>query len=480
MRRKMLVSLFLLGLLPAATHAEDARAILEKTRAKQLERWQGVDAYLVDQTTAGTRMALLYERVESKGPDGRPFTSFQPSLTGGVGASAGGVGGRPMSPAELEQFAQGQEMVGEGLGKGIEDGLEKAGLPRGLLGASGSDPTATFDPRVMMGANAQFLRGAAQGQEALSAQRDQDQRAAAADMADFSEKARLVGREEVDGRAAFHVRAEGLNRTQRSDDGEFTLQSVSLWLDASEYVPLRTKIDGVATSEGKTRPIAIERFDRDYRKVPGSRMYEPYRHVMRISGVMGPEEQQQMREAQAQMAEMEQQLAAMPEGQRQMIMRQMGPQMQMMKSMAAGGGFETVTEVHQITINPEAGAAQPAAGPAVAMPGASVAAAAPATAAAPAAATSAGAPAGPDAVRAARDACLQEKMAQAQAAQKKKRGLGTLLNAASRTAGLLGNYGVAKTATDVATASATADDLASAARDLGLTEDEIAECEAAR
>jgi hypothetical protein len=71
-------------------------------------------------------------------------------------------------------------------------------------------------------------------------------------------------------------------------------------------------------------------------------------------------------------------------------------------------------------------------------------------------------------------------MAKAQAAQKKKRGLGTLLNAASRTAGLLGNYGVAKTATDVATASATADDLASAARDLGLTEDEIAECEAAR
>lgn len=116
-------------------------------------------------------------------------------------------------------------------------------------------------------------------------------------MAGFAEKARLVGREKVDGRDAFHVRADGLNRTQRTDDGEFTLQSVSIWLDTGEYLPLRTKIDGVATSQGETRPFTLERFDSDYWRVAGSRMFEPYRQVMRIAGVMTPQQQQEMREA---------------------------------------------------------------------------------------------------------------------------------------------------------------------------------------
>lgn len=116
-------------------------------------------------------------------------------------------------------------------------------------------------------------------------------------MAGFAEKARLVGREKVDGRDAFHVRADVLNRTQRTDDGEFTLQSVSLWLDTGEYLPLRTKIDGVATSQGETRPFTLERFDSDYWRVAGSRMFEPYRQVMRIAGVMTPQQQQEMREA---------------------------------------------------------------------------------------------------------------------------------------------------------------------------------------
>ncbi len=476
MHQTALVSLAILALIPAPLLADDARTILEKARAKQVERWEGVDSYHVDQTSGGTRMALRYERVESTGPDGRPFVSFQPSATAGASGNTGLAQGQPMSPAELEQFAQAQEMVGEGLGKSIEDGLEKAGLPRGLLAASGSDPTATFDPRVMMGANAQFLRGAAQGQKTLAAQRAEDQRAAAADMADFAEQARLVGRERIDGRDAFHVRAEGLNRTQRTDDGDFTLQSVSIWLDTGEYVPLRTKIDGVATSQGETRPFTLERLDSDYRAVAGSRMFEPYRQVMRIAGVMTPQQQQEMREASEKMAEMEQQLAQMPEGQRQMVMRQMGPQMQMMKTMAAGGGLEVVTEIHQISINPASSSSLAPAQPGAILPVAGTTAVAPAAAGAAAVPSAAAAPADPDAARQAEEACLKEKMAKAQAAQKKKRGFGSLMSAANRAAGLLGNQDLAKATGDLYTASATAGDLASAARDLGISEDEIAAC----
>ncbi|MDH4048036.1 MAG: peptidoglycan-binding protein [Gammaproteobacteria bacterium] len=82
----------------------------------------------------------------------------------------------------------------------------------------------------------------------------------------------------------------------------------------------------------------------------------------------------------------------------------------------------------------------------------------------------------PAAVQAAQQACLQEKMNAAQASNKKKRGFGRLLSAVTRSAAQSGNYDLARTTGDIYSASATADDLSAAAKDLGLTEDEIAEC----
>jgi peptidoglycan hydrolase-like protein with peptidoglycan-binding domain len=83
----------------------------------------------------------------------------------------------------------------------------------------------------------------------------------------------------------------------------------------------------------------------------------------------------------------------------------------------------------------------------------------------------------PAALQAAQQACLQEKMAAAQEAQKKKRGLGRLLSAVTRTASQHGNYEIAQKTQDIYSASATADDLAAAAKDLGLTDDEVAACQ---
>ena len=83
----------------------------------------------------------------------------------------------------------------------------------------------------------------------------------------------------------------------------------------------------------------------------------------------------------------------------------------------------------------------------------------------------------PAALQAAQQACLQQKMAEAQAAQKKKRGFGRLMRAVTRTAWQSGNYDMARTVNDIYSANATADDLAAAAKDLGLTEDEVAACQ---
>jgi peptidoglycan hydrolase-like protein with peptidoglycan-binding domain len=83
----------------------------------------------------------------------------------------------------------------------------------------------------------------------------------------------------------------------------------------------------------------------------------------------------------------------------------------------------------------------------------------------------------PEELKAAQQACLQQKMEAAQAAQKKKRGFGRLLSGVARLAGQSGNFDLARKTNDVYRAGATADDFAQAAKDLGLTEDDIAACQ---
>ena len=83
-------------------------------------------------------------------------------------------------------------------------------------------------------------------------------------------------------------------------------------------------------------------------------------------------------------------------------------------------------------------------------------------------------------LKAAQQACLQEKYEAAQESSKKKRGFGRLLRAVSRTASQLGGNELANqiytTTYVVYGANATAEDLKGAAEDLGLTEDDIEEC----
>jgi len=96
------------------------------------------------------------------------------------------------------------------------------------------------------------------------------------------------------------------------------------------------------------------------------------------------------------------------------------------------------------------------------------------------AATAAPAANDPAALQAAQQACIQDKMAAAQASQKKKRGFGSLMRAVGRTAGRLGGSDTARaisqTTYDIYSVNATAADLDSAAKDLGLTTDDLEEC----
>jgi peptidoglycan hydrolase-like protein with peptidoglycan-binding domain len=83
-------------------------------------------------------------------------------------------------------------------------------------------------------------------------------------------------------------------------------------------------------------------------------------------------------------------------------------------------------------------------------------------------------------LRDSQQACLQEKYAAAHESQKKKRGFGRLLSAVSRASSTFGNSEIARDVSrvsyDVYQANATAADLEAAAKDLGLTEDDIEAC----
>ena len=170
-------------------------------------------------------------------------------------------------------------------------------------------------------------------------------------IAAFSESAELVGTETVEGRDAYHLVAENLDRKRSfNEDQEFVLQTINAWIDSDDYVPLKLVMDGTMDTDGTPRPVTIETIERDYRTVPGSNMYEPYQQVMRLTGEMADETKRQMEQARTHLAELDKQLAEMPESQRQMMMGMMGEEIEMMRSMAAGDGIEIVANVRSITV----------------------------------------------------------------------------------------------------------------------------------
>lgn len=537
MHKPFLFIVLSLGLVvPGIVTAQDAREIMEIAQQKQLERWEGVDVYVVEQSTMGQTASVWFARTELE-QNGQTEVVFLPRTDLQVKNQCGGQ----MSAEDLETFAMASEMTGNAVAGEIESGMAEAGLPPGLLSATGSDPWNTMDPRVMMGGNAKFLRAAAEAQREQQAyDPSNDAQAKLEQLSSFLDSAKLVGTEKIDGRAAFHLRADGINQVEKSDGQEYHMETINLYVDAKEYVPLKMRVDGRMVADGESQPMYIENIQSDYRKVPGSNMYESYHQAMTMAGLMTPEQEAEMADAMAQMKDFEAQMASMPPDQRKMMESMMGPQLDMMRNMADGGGFRTEVIVREITVNPdgitsmgqECGEAQAAAEQPVAKaeavhvePQASggddltrmvqtdltalgydtdgisgemntktivaiskfqaennmevtgevspqlagiLSAHASGTASAPALE--------PAQLQAAQQACLQKKMEEAQAAQKKKRGFGRLMSGVSRIAGRSGDFDLMRKTNDVYSAAATADDLAQAAKDLGLTEDDIEAC----
>ena len=114
------------------------------------------------------------------------------------------------------------------------------------------------------------------------------------------------------------------------------------------------RINGTITEpNGDSRPFFIETINSDFREVDGCDLYEPYRRVSRMGGMLNDEQMAEMEEARAQLEEFEAQLAAMPPAQRAMMEGMIGSQMDMVRNMANGGVMEHVQEIEEIICNPD-------------------------------------------------------------------------------------------------------------------------------
>ncbi len=318
MRNKIVVAFFVAVVcVPTVALSEDARSILEAVQQKQLERWEGVNSYVVQSSVMGSSSQTYFRRTELSDESGATHTLFLPDGQSSLHSSRC-EWTHAMTAEDLEAYAAASEMMGEASATEIENGLDQAGLPRGLLAGMGSDPSAE----------------------------------AADHMAEFANRAELVGTESIYGRSAFHLRASELNQLQEADGREYKMDAISMWIDSTEYVQLRMLVDGVLISGSETKPMKLETIQSDYRAVPDSKMYESFKRVMKISGMMDAAQEAELKEAQSQLVEFEQQMASMPASQRQMMEKMMGPQLEMMRNMAAGGGFEIEVVTHSIVVNP--------------------------------------------------------------------------------------------------------------------------------
>jgi hypothetical protein len=465
--------------LPAGAVAQNAEQVFDRMFEQEAAGVSDIDSLLLGTETMGMTQLEYYEKTAAVDVNGETMYILRNVPPHEIGERQ--QAGNPLAdsePDDLRRAAKTIEDQAAEMEREMEREMNDAGLPAlfgdMLMNPPPDEPWLSANPRHMGEMYGTMLRAAAEGKEE-QAQRDAEALDGIHDRERIASMTQWVGETIIDGRPAHHLVASDLNHRQVSDGVEFTLNTINMWVDATDYVPLRLKMEGVLQEGGESRAISIERHDQDYRRVPGcGSLNRPFRTVMTITGMMSAEEEAQMREAQVQMAEMEKQLQQMPAAQRDMVMRQMGPQMQMMKTMAAGGGMEVVSNVVELKCNVPMPSAQEMAqamfGGGMGGQGAAMLLPVAGAEAVPAQTSSS------DRGELVRQACLQEKMAAAQEAQKKKRGFGKLLGAAGRVAARFGNQEVAQAAGDIYAAGATADDLEAAARDLGLTEDEIAAC----
>lgn len=351
----ILFPVFSLAAVPTSAYAQTAQEILEKSIEMDQARKGSVQNYTIVQSTLQKRMVLHFEQVDAA-LNGQSYVAFRQVPPDEIAGRQDP--NRKLTAEELAIFADQTRLAGDA----YASELEKSGAPMGMLSALGPPPGeerwASPDPRVSFGAMADFLDAASKAEKQKETRLADDKADAAneaADMAQFVTTAQYVGIEHVRGYPAFHVRADDLNYVPQSAEGddlngqEFVVNTVSLWLDTTHYVPLKFRMEGMVTAEGETRNMYIEKTDQYYKAF--GPLYESTKQVMRMGGVLSEAERAQLKDAEAELAKFEKQMASMEPQQRKMMEDMLGPQIQMMRGMVDHGGIEVTNFVCNVLVN---------------------------------------------------------------------------------------------------------------------------------
>lgn len=319
---------------------QDAQAILRTFAEKQAERWASVENYAVEQRMEGAPMSVpvYFEKQEVGGRTTFRQVPVAEWMREGTGAE--------------RMTAEGYEMYAWGLEQ-VADAHAQEGHPMAPLIKDMTDDMALF------------MRAAADAERTGAAYSDEVEDAPnVRGIAAFAHRARLAGTETVQGRRAYVLEADGLSgigMAQADGDGAFSVHTVRMWIDATEYVSLRVEMEGDYEAEGKRTPVVFE-ISEEGHEATGP-LYEPRRRTVRVSGLLeamatDPERKEELEElrreaekARVELAEAKKQLDQLPESARGLVEGQIERAERQLEMLSEDGRLEAVMELEVIGVN---------------------------------------------------------------------------------------------------------------------------------
>jgi hypothetical protein len=178
-------------------------------------------------------------------------------------------------------------------------------------------------------------------------------------MPELMQRAEYVGRGDAAGFPVHVVSVRNLHEIDfsplpESEGSDFVPETMTLHVDADEWIVRRAELSGTMTAEGQQHDFTADVAMTDYREVGG--MLHPFLVTVNVKGLaeaMGVSSEN-MAELRQQLDEMKKQMEQMPEAQRQMMERMMQQQMANVEQMLEGdgdGGMTIEVRVKDLLVN---------------------------------------------------------------------------------------------------------------------------------
>jgi hypothetical protein len=178
-------------------------------------------------------------------------------------------------------------------------------------------------------------------------------------MPELMQRAEYVGRADAGGFPVHVVAVRSLHEIDfsplpESEGSDFVPETMTLHVDADQWIVRRAELSGTMTAEGKQHDFTADVAMTDYREVGG--MLHPFLMTVNVQGLaeaMGMDSEK-MAELQQQLEAAKKQMEQMPEAQRQTMERMMQQQMANLEQMMEGdgeGGMAIEVRVKDLRVN---------------------------------------------------------------------------------------------------------------------------------